>query len=37
MIRAKTLAAKQKAIHDKEDFEAYFHDFRDAIAEFGVF
>jgi hypothetical protein len=36
-IRAKTLAAERKAVHDKEDFEAYFRDFRYAITEFGVF
>ena len=35
-IKAKTLAAKRKAVHDKEDFEAHFRDFRYAITEFGV-
>ena len=35
-IRAKTLAAERKAVHDKEDFEAHFRDFRYAITEFGV-
>jgi hypothetical protein len=36
MIKAKTLAAKQKAVHDEEDFKAYFCDFRYIITEFSV-
>jgi hypothetical protein len=35
-IRAKTLAAERKAVHNKEDFEAYFRDFWYVITEFGV-
>ena len=35
-IRAKTLAAERKVVHDKEDFERHFYDFQYAIQDFGV-
>ena len=35
-IRAKTLAAERKAVHNIEDFDTHFRDFRYAITEFGI-
>jgi hypothetical protein len=35
-IRSKTLAAERKAVHDRDDFEGYFRDFRYALQEFGI-
>jgi len=35
-IRAKTISAERKAVHDREDIEAHFRDFRYALGEWGV-
>ena len=35
-IRAKTLAAERKAVHNIEDFNNHFRDFQCAIVEFGI-
>lgn len=35
-IRTKRLAAERKAVHDKDDFEGHFRDFRYALQEFGI-